>query len=111
MKDLIVPLRECLLSENNLNEFGKILHLNWQLKKTITGQISTDKIDEIYNSAIKAGASGGKLLGAGGGGFLLFYAEPQHHTNIIKALSPLYAMPIAIDTSGSRITYYDSADT
>ncbi len=109
MRDLIVPLREILMKGGNLDEFGKILHQNWQLKKTITDQISSRRINEFYEMAQKAGALGGKLLGAGGGGFLLFYIKPEHQQQVIEALSELYKLSIKIDRGGSRITYYDNA--
>ena len=70
--------------------------------------ISSSEIDKYYENAIKSGAIGGKLLGAGGGGFLLFYVEPKHQKNLKKALSDLYELPFSFDTGGgSRITYYD----
>ena len=64
-------------------------------------------IDEYYQRARKAGAIGGKLLGAGGGGFILFYVEQQNKQRVIESLKELYHMPVGIHSGGSRITYYD----
>jgi len=108
MKNLVEPLRNTISSENNLGEFGRILHRNWQLKRSITSEISTKSIDQIYEKAREAGAIGGKILGAGGGGFLLFYVEKNNQDKVRDALSDLFIMPIKIDKAGSRITYYDN---
>jgi len=107
MKDLIPSLRSIFSNSNNLNDFGRILHEGWLLKKSLTKQISTSKINDYYQLALDAGAIGGKLLGAGGGGFLLFYAEQINHNKIRAALKDLYEMKFEFDKSGSRITYYD----
>ena len=108
MKNLVEPLRNTISSENNLGEFGRILHRNWQLKRSITSEISTKSIDQIYEKAREAGAIGGKILGAGGGSFLLFYVEKNNQDKVRDALSDLFIMPIKIDKAGSRITYYDN---
>ena len=108
MKNLVEPLRNTISSENNLGEFGRILHRNWQLKRSITSEISTKSIDQIYEKAREAGAIGGKILGAGGGGFLLFYVEKNNQNKVRDALSDLFVMPIKVDKAGSRITYYDN---
>ena len=108
MKNLVEPLRNTISSENNLGEFGRILHRNWQLKRSITSEISTKSIDQIYEKAREAGAIGGKILGAGGGGFLLFYVEKNNQNKVRDALSDLFVMPIRVDKAGSRITYYDN---
>jgi D-glycero-alpha-D-manno-heptose-7-phosphate kinase len=110
MKDLIKPLREVFNDRKNLNEFGKILHEGWMLKKSITEEISNSSINDYYDKAMEAGAIGGKLLGAGGGGFLLFYAEKINHDKIRKALENLHEMKFKFDEGGSRITYYDQLE-
>ncbi len=107
MKKLVAPLREVISSGQNLSQFGEILHENWILKKSLTGNISSSEIDAYYTKARKAGAIGGKLLGAGGGGFLLFYVEPDKHQSVINELKDLFHLKIGFDRSGSRITYYD----
>jgi D-glycero-alpha-D-manno-heptose-7-phosphate kinase len=107
MKGLVMPLREALSENGDLSQVGKILHENWQLKKNLSDAISSREIDEYYHKAIGAGAAGGKLLGAGGGGFLMFYVEPERHKNVIDALKDLFHLQIGLDSSGTRITYYD----
>lgn len=109
MKDQVAPLREILSSGRNLHEFGRILHEGWLLKKSITSEISCPSIDQWYEKARGAGAIGGKLLGAGGGGFLLLFVEPQKQERVVLALRDLYQIPICFDQSGSRITYYDQS--
>ena len=104
---LVDPLRDILSSRGNINEFGMLLNKNWHLKREITDGISTHEIDQYYEKALAAGAIGGKLLGAGGGGFLLFYTEDKYKKSISKALKDLYYLPVGFDTGGTRITYYD----
>lgn len=107
MKDFVDPLRYVISSGKNENKFGEILHKGWMLKRSITKEISNKQIDEYYNRALEAGAIGGKLLGAGGGGFLLIYSEPKHREAVIKSLSGLHRVHFKFDDAGSRITYYD----
>lgn len=107
MKEQVFTLRDILSSGRNLHDFGRVLHEGWLLKRSITPEISCDRIDAWYEKARAAGAIGGKLLGAGGGGFLLFFVEPQNQEAVIRALGDLYRVPFAFDSGGSRITYYD----
>jgi D-glycero-alpha-D-manno-heptose-7-phosphate kinase len=107
MKEQVMPLRDILSSGRNLQEFGHILHEGWLLKRSITPEISCPQIDQWYGKARAAGAIGGKLLGAGGGGFLLFFVEPQNQEAVARALADLYRVPFKFDSGGSRITYYD----
>jgi len=107
MKNLIPDMREIFTNSNNINDFGKILHEGWMLKKSLTNDITNSKINDYYQLAMDAGALGGKLLGAGGGGFLLFYAEQINHNKIRAALKDLFEMKFQFDKPGSRITYYD----
>lgn len=93
------------LNNNDLTTFGELLHANWQLKKTLADTITTPQIDRWYALAKKQGASGGKVLGAGGGGFLLLYAEPQYHSRIKKALHDLIPLDFRFEPNGSRIVY------
>jgi len=94
------------LQANNLEAFGEILHENWMLKKSLVTNISSQEIDQWYDIALTAGAKGGKILGAGAGGFLLLVAPPEKHDAIKKALSNLRAIPIGLDPLGSRIIFY-----
>ena len=107
MRDLVPELRDILAKSVNLNSFGEILHAGWELKRSISSEISNSEIDEYYQRARLAGALGGKLLGAGGGGFLLFYVEPQNQQRVIESLQELYHIQVGLDAGGSRITYYD----
>jgi len=93
------------LQNNNLSTFGGILHESWLLKKGITTGIATSEIDVWYDQARNAGATGGKILGAGSGGFLLFHAPPDAHASIRRALSPLREVKMQFDSRGSRIIF------
>mgnify|MGYP001281848971 FL=1 len=99
---------ETKLNNNDLSLFGEYLHESWMLKKTLSKKISNSFIDEIYNAAINSGAEGGKLLGAGAGGFFLFYAKPKHKKKLLKNLSKLRLMPVTLNTDGSKIIYKSS---
>jgi D-glycero-alpha-D-manno-heptose-7-phosphate kinase len=93
------------LQRNNLDAFGSILHQGWELKRSLTPQISSTDIDRWYSLARGAGATGGKLLGAGSGGFLMFYAQREAHPAIIHALKDLRPIPVQFETQGSRIIF------
>ena len=86
-------------------EFGRLLHKTWELKRSLSSKISNDAIDDFYARALQAGALGGKLLGAGGGGFLLIYARPENQERIKQALSELLFVPFAFEHQGSQIIY------
>jgi D-glycero-alpha-D-manno-heptose-7-phosphate kinase len=77
------------------------------LKKSLPGSVSNTMIDSLYDAARAAGAIGGKLLGAGGGGFLLIYVDPDRQAAVRSALSGLFELRFRLDDAGSRITYYD----
>ncbi|HAM39136.1 MAG: kinase [Elusimicrobia bacterium RIFOXYC2_FULL_34_12] len=86
--------------------FGKLLDETWKLKRTLSTKISNSFIDDIYNTAMRNGAIGGKLLGAGGGGFMLFYVEPENRMKVKKSLKGLLNIPFEFDFSGSEIIFY-----
>ena len=90
----------------NIDDFGLLLNEGWNYKKSLSSLVSNIEVDEIYNNALKAGALGGKLLGAGGGGFILFYAPKQNHENIIKNLKHLIHVPFKFENSGSTVALY-----
>lgn len=94
------------LGRGSLDSFGEILDANWRLKKTLADGISSEQIDGWYNAAKDAGALGGKLLGAGAGGFLLFYAPEDRHEALERALQPLQRVPFNIEPLGSQIIFY-----
>jgi D-glycero-alpha-D-manno-heptose-7-phosphate kinase len=109
LKELVFPFRNIFSnwSGNDFNKFGELLDKGWMIKREITDKISSDEIDNYYHKAKESGAIGGKLLGAGGGGFLLLYVENKHKQSVIDALSDLFCLPIGFDDGGTRITYYD----
>jgi len=107
VKDLVDPLNEVLSNGKELYRVGEILHQGWMLKKKVSNIISNRDINDYYDRARNEGAIGGKLLGAGSGGFLLFYVEPDKRIAVRKELKELYCMDIGLDTGGTRITYYD----
>ena len=88
-------------------DLGKLMHESWKLKRSLSVKVSTPKIDEIYEAGIKAGATGGKILGAGGGGFILFFAEPKNHKKIIERLKNLVHVVFHFDDVGSKIVVYE----
>ena len=106
MLQLVDEAEQVLTSKTDLTEFGKLLDYTWKLKRGITSKVSTDSIDAIYNKAIKAGATGGKLLGAGGGGFLLFYVETEKQKNVLEALNNLLYVPFEFETAGTQVIHY-----
>jgi len=105
MRDDAVLLRDTLRQGFDLQEFGKLLDRNWRRKKELASLISDDRIDGWYEAALAAGAVGGKLLGAGGGGFLYLVAPIEKHASIRKALGSLHEVPMAYEPRGSRILY------
>lgn len=96
-----------LNGDSDLSEFGKLLHESWQLKCSLSNKISTPNIDSIYERATRAGAAGGKLLGAGGGGFMLFFASPELQPGIRESLHDLLHVPFQFENSGSRVIFYE----
>ncbi len=93
------------LQNNNLDAFGEVIHQNWVLKKQLSDDVSTSQIDAWYDAARGAGAVGGKILGAGSGGFLLFYAPRRRHRAIRGALGELRPIPMRFEPQGSRIIF------
>ncbi len=94
-------------NQKPVEEFGKLLKESWQYKRKLSKKISNEKIDTIYATAMKAGALGGKLLGAGGGGFILFFAPPEIQPKIKEKLKKLLCVPFRFENQGSQIIYYN----
>jgi len=105
MKEFCSTALEVLRSGKSLHKLGDILHESWQCKRSLVGSISNHTIDRYYEDALNAGAIGGKLLGAGGGGFLLFYAEKQNHGRIREALKGLQELSFHFEPQGSKVIY------
>ena len=95
-----------LINDNELSKFGKLLHEGWKLKRSLSDKITTPFIDELYATALDAGADGGKLLGAGGGGFLLLFAKPERQKKIRTQLKKLLEIPFKFENLGSQIIFY-----
>lgn len=107
MKELVDEAYKILTSgKDDFVEFGRLLNEAWKLKKRLSTKITNSDIDSIYEAAIKNGAVGGKLCGAGGGGFILLYVEPENHDRVTKALGNFLHVPFKFDFSGSEIIVY-----
>lgn len=91
---------------SDLDDFGRLLDKTWRLKRQTGGAISTNSIDALYEKGIKAGALGGKLLGAGGGGFLVFYVQPEYQAAVKEAMKDLLYVPFQFEDGGTRIIHY-----
>ena len=104
----LVDEAENILTDKNtdLDNFGKLLDHTWKLKRQIGAAVSTNSIDTLYDKGIKAGALGGKLLGAGGGGFLVFYVQPEYQENVKNAMKELMYIPFAFEDGGTRVIHY-----
>lgn len=101
--EAIAILADCSVS---IDEFGKLLDLSWKYKRSLSDRVSTPEIDQIYDEAMRAGAIGGKILGAGGGGFMLLFAKPEKHAAIRERLKELVHVSFNFDDSGSRVVLY-----
>lgn len=106
MLALVEEAQGILTSKADLSEFGRLLDYTWKLKRGIESKISTDGIDLLYEKAIRAGALGGKLLGAGGGGFLLFYVEKDKREAVLSALEDLLYVPFRFENGGTKVIHY-----
>jgi len=90
-----------------LEDFGRLLHEGWKLKKTLSQKITTSDIDEIYQAGLEGGAVGGKLLGAGGGGFMLFFVPPERRELLRQRLKKLLCIPMGFSQRGSHVVVYE----
>lgn len=104
----LVDEAEAVLTDKNrsLDDFGKLLDITWKLKRETGGTVSTGSIDELYEKGITAGALGGKLLGAGGGGFLVFYVQPDKQNSVREAMKDLMYIPFKFENCGTRVIHY-----
>lgn len=107
MHQMVFEAVKILQSSNQpIDELGRLLHESWLLKRDISSKIAPDFVDDIYARGRQAGAIGGKLLGAGGGGFMLFIVEPEKQYEVMKTLHELLYVPVKFDFSGSQIIFY-----
>jgi len=97
---------EIITSDQSMDDFGRLLGNQWKIKKKMTSLVTNADIDEIYSKGIRAGAIGGKLLGAGGGGFMLFYVPKDKQEQVKQDLKDLLYVPFSFDYTGSQIIYY-----
>ncbi|HLB43232.1 MAG TPA: kinase [Gammaproteobacteria bacterium] len=107
MQNMVDEAERILCSNKDITLLGELLHEAWILKRKISEKISSSFIDNIYAKARQAGAIGGKLLGAGGGGFMLFFVKPEDKLHVCEALKDLLLVPFDFETSGSQIIFYD----
>jgi D-glycero-alpha-D-manno-heptose-7-phosphate kinase len=107
MKDLVDEGIAVLTSGQNIERFGELLHEAWQAKRSLSAKVSNLEVDGLYERARAAGAIGGKLTGAGGGGFLLLFAPPDRHKEIAAELENLIHVPFEFDAGGSQIIFYE----
>ena len=99
------------LERRQFGECGLLLDENWRLKRRLASGVSNERIEAIYEQALESGATGGKLLGAGGGGFLLLYCEPEHQARLRARLAELREMPVHFSDSGSTVLYSDTSNS
>lgn len=109
LRGMVDEAVDILNGSNDIVEFGKLLHEGWKCKKALSHKVSNGDIDIIYEKAIKAGATGGKLLGAGGGGFILFFVKPEAKEKVRAALNSLLHVPFCFDKTGSQVIYYSES--
>ncbi len=107
MLDLVDAAEKILTDKNtDLDDFGRMLNYTWNLKRQTSSAVSTDNIDKLYTKGITAGALGGKLLGAGGGGFLLFYVQSEYQDSVRQAMRDLMYIPFEFEDAGTRVIHY-----
>jgi len=104
IKNQVAEVESCLLS-GSMNKIGRLLQAGWGWKKEMTGRISTPEIDALYERALDAGATGGKIAGAGGGGFLLLYCPPSHQEAVREALSEMKELPFSLERDGTKVIF------
>lgn len=104
MVDLVWEMRDALY-QGDIHVFGEMLNKSWILKQQLSSKISNQYINDLYEKGLKNGAVGGKLLGAGGGGFMLFYCEKKNQERLIKAMSPLNKLSFKLENEGTKLIY------
>ncbi len=107
MQQMVDEAIDILNSKDDILRFGKLLDESWKLKKSLTSKISNTEIDNIYSEALKSGATGGKLLGAGGGGFMLLFVSPERKEKVKRRLRKYLEIDFAFENDGSQIIYYN----
>lgn len=110
MQESVETALAILTSGKDIREFGELLNEFWQIKKTLSSQVSNSFIDEIYKKSQSVGAIGGKLIGAGGGGFLLLFVPPHNQRKVRESLKKLIYVPFKFESMGSQIIFYDTQE-
>ena len=105
MKSLVYEGEKILSSDTDLDEFGRLLDYTWQLKRSLSDKISTLEIDEIYKKVTSAGALGGKILGAGSGGFMLLYVPEEKRQSVCDLFEPSRIIPFEFEDDGTKLIY------
>ena len=106
MTEITEKALDILTNNEDICEFGCLLNKAWEIKKSLSDKVSTNRLDNIYNIGLANGALGGKLLGAGGGGFMLFFCEPNKQENLINSLKEYLHIPFRFEENGSQVIYY-----
>ncbi len=107
MRQMVDKAIEILNSERDIAEFGQLLHESWQIKKNLSHKVSNSEVDCLYDNALKHGAIGGKLLGAGGGGFMLLFVRPENREKVACGLKNFLEVKFSFENDGSQIIYYN----
>jgi D-glycero-alpha-D-manno-heptose-7-phosphate kinase len=108
MRHMVDEAVSILNGNAGIEEFGRLLHQSWELKRGLSSMVSNDTVDEVYRRALKNGALGGKLLGAGSSGFMCFFVPPRKQANFCRALSGYLHVPFSFESEGSRVIHYGS---
>jgi len=108
MRKMVDQAISILNGPGSLDDFGRLLHEGWVLKRELSAEVTTTTVDHVYQTALEHGALGGKLLGAGGSGFMVFYVPPERQAGVVKALSGYLHVPFQFETEGSTLMHYGS---
>jgi D-glycero-alpha-D-manno-heptose-7-phosphate kinase len=108
LSEMVDEAIRILQNKNTITDIGSLLHESWLIKQSLSGDVCPEIVNDFYQKARKAGAIGGKLLGAGGGGFMLLFAKPEYHSQIKNALSDLLLVPFKFEFKGSHILFYEN---
>ena len=111
MRQMVDQALAILQGTDDIAAFGRLLHESWQIKRSLSTKISTSHVDAIYTQALQAGALGGKLLGAGGGGFMLFFVPPERQAQFQQQMAPLLHVPFQFEHLGTQIIFYEPCES
>jgi D-glycero-alpha-D-manno-heptose-7-phosphate kinase len=107
MREMVDEGERILVGTGDLRDFGRLLDESWKLKRQLSSKIAPGFVNEIYDTALRAGANGGKLLGAGGGGFMLIFVQPERRAAVLKSLDGLLPVPFQFERGGTQIVLYE----